>query len=177
MADPVTDSRIDPGDELVDIVDEQDNVIDVVTRRRMRAEVLRHRAVYIAVQGTDGRLLVHQRSFAKDVRPGAWDIAVGGVVGSGESYDEAAGRELAEEIGVVGVTPVPIGGGTFADQYYELIGRCYHVVHDGPFTFADGEVIAARWVDVDGLAELLRDHDVVRDSVALLLDRLIVASG
>ena len=164
----------DPGDELVDIVDEHDRVVDVVTRRRMRAEVLRHRAVYIAVQGSDGRLLVHQRSFDKDVRPGAWDIAVGGVVGAGESYDAAAVRELAEEIGVSGVTPQPIGGGTFGDEHYELIGRCYHVVADGPFTFADGEVIAAEWVDGAGLRRLLREADVVADSAALLLDHLVV---
>ena len=162
----------DPGDELVDIVDADDHVIEVVTRRRMRAEVLRHRAVFIAVQGTDGRLLVHQRSFAKDVRPGAWDIAVGGVVGSGESYDDAARRELAEEIGVEGAVPVPIGGGTFGDEHYELIGRCYRVVHDGPFTFADGEVIDARWVDATGLDELLRIEEVMSDSIALLLGHL-----
>ncbi len=162
----------DPGDELVDIVDEFDDVIEVVTRREMRAGVLRHRAVYIAVQGRDGRLLVHQRSFAKDVRPGAWDIAVGGVVGSGESYESAALRELAEEIGVTGVTPTPIGGGTFGDHSFELIGRCYHLVHDGPFVFADGEVIQARWVDARQLEVLLRDEDVVSDSVALLLGHL-----
>ena len=75
---PVTPAA-GPGDELVDIVDEHDNVIATVTRREMRAPRLRHRAVYIAVQHTDGRLLVHQRSHDKDVRPGAWDIAVGGV--------------------------------------------------------------------------------------------------
>jgi 8-oxo-dGTP pyrophosphatase MutT (NUDIX family) len=166
--------RVDVGDELVDIVDESDRVIDTVTRRDMRARRLRHRAVYIAVQSNDGRLLVHQRSFAKDVRPGAWDIAVGGVVGAGESYDSAAARELAEEIGVIDATPVPWGGGVFGDDSYELIGRCYHVVHDGPFTFADGEVIAAKWVDRAELDALLRDEDVVSDSVALLLDRLIV---
>lgn len=165
----------DPGDELVDIVDEHDRVVDVVSRRRMRAEVLRHRAVYIAVQGTDGRLLVHQRSFDKDVRPGAWDIAVGGVVGSGETYDEAAVRELAEEIGVVDAVPTPIGGGTFGDEHYELIGRCYHVVSDGPFVFADGEVIGARWVDDGELQQLLREADVLSDSVALLLHHLRVA--
>src|SRR5262245_32721356 len=93
----------DVGDELVDIVDELDRVIAVVTRRQMRAERLRHRAVFIAVQGSDGRLLIHQRSPAKDVRPGAWDIAFGGVVATGEPYDLAALRELEEEIGVSGV--------------------------------------------------------------------------
>jgi len=159
----------DPGDELVDIVDEDDNVVDVVTRRQMRAGRLRHRAVYIAVQHSDGRLLVHQRSFDKDVRPGAWDIAVGGVVAAGESYDDSAVRELAEEIGVSDVSLEPIGAGTFGDESYVLIGRCYRVVHDGPFTFADGEVIQARWVDRAGLDALLRDEDVVSDSIALLL--------
>jgi len=163
------------GDELVDIVDENDAVIDTVTRREMRALRLRHRAVFIAVQHSDGRLLVHQRSFDKDVRPGAWDIAFGGVVGAGETYDVAAARELAEEIGIVGVVPTPWGGGVFGDEHFELIGRCYHVVHDGPHTFADGEVIATKWVNRAELDHLLRNEDVVHDSIALMLDRLTVA--
>ncbi len=165
--DPKT--AIETNEELVDIVDEHDHVVRVVTRREMRAHRLRHRAVYIAVQHSDGRLLVHQRSYDKDVRPGAWDIAVGGVVASGEHYDDAAVRELAEEIGVVGVAPLPVGGGTFGDESFVLIGRCYRVVADGPFEFADGEVIAARWVNRAELDELLQTHDVMSDSVALLL--------
>lgn len=165
----------DPGAELVDIVDENDHVVRVVTRQEMRAQRLRHRAVYIAVQGTDGRLLVHQRSLHKDVRPGAWDIAVGGVVGSGESYDSAAVRELAEEIGLANVTPTLLGGGTFGDESFELIGRCYHVVADGPFEFADGEVIGARWVNRSELDELMRTHDMMSDSVALLLSPGIIS--
>jgi isopentenyldiphosphate isomerase len=159
----------DAGDELVDVVDEHDRVVRVVTRREMRARRLRHRAVYVAVQGTDGRLLVHQRSPDKDVRPGAWDVAVGGVVASGETYDDAAVRELAEEIGVEGVAPVPLGGGLFGDEHFEVFGRCYRVVTDGPFRFSDGEVIATRWVNRGELDDLLNTHDVMSDSVALLL--------
>ncbi len=162
------------GDELVDIVDADDNVVAVVSRRQMRAERLRHRAVFIAVQDSAGRLLVHQRSFDKDVRPGAWDIAFGGVVGSGEDYGLAAERELAEEIGVTGVSLRFVSGGMFGDEHYELIGRCYHVVHDGPVAFADGEVIDARWVDRAGLDELLRTEQVMHDSIVLLLDHLDV---
>ncbi len=168
------DDASQPTEELVDVVDEHDRVLRVVTRRQMRADRLRHRAVFIAVQHSDGRLLVHQRSFDKDVRPGAWDIAVGGVVAAGEDYDEAAVRELAEEIGVVGVVPTPIGGGTFGDESFELIGRCYRVVVDGPFEFADGEVSSARWVNRAELDELLRTHDVMSDSVALLLHRGVI---
>lgn len=174
FAQPAPQPAVQPGDELVDIVDEHDNVVDVVTRREMRAQTLRHRAVFIAVQHSDGRLLVHQRSFAKDVRPGAWDIAVGGVVGSGEGYDTAAVRELSEEIGVTDATPRLIGGGAFGDESYELIARCYSLVHDGPFAFNDGEVIQARWVDAEGLRVLLATEDVMSDSVALLLEHLHV---
>ncbi len=90
---------IDPGDTLIDIVDEDDRVVDVVTRREMRARNLRHRSVGIAVLDAEGRVLIHRRADTKDVWPGRWDLAVGGVVDSGERWEVAAARELAEEIG------------------------------------------------------------------------------
>ncbi|HWM22557.1 MAG TPA: NUDIX domain-containing protein, partial [Ilumatobacteraceae bacterium] len=134
------------GDELVDIVDEHDRVVDVAPRSRIRAENLRHRSVAIAVVGSDGRLLVHRRSAGKDIWPGMWDICVGGVVASGETYDVAAGRELAEELGLDDARPRLIGAGRYEDDDVRLIGRCYRVVHDGPFRFVDGEVAEIRHV-------------------------------
>ena len=95
---------LNAGDELVDVVDEFDQVIQVVPRRVMRADRLRHRAVFIAILDGAGRLLVHRRSPHKDIWPSWCDIAVGGVVGAGESYLEAAHRELAEEVGVSAAT-------------------------------------------------------------------------
>ena len=92
-----------PAAELVDVVDDDDRVVATVTRARVRAERLQHRTVFIVVRRTDGRLLVHQRSAAKDIWPSAWDIAVGGVVAAGEAWDVAAARELAEEVGIDGV--------------------------------------------------------------------------
>lgn len=162
------DAGADPGDELVDIVDEDDVVVATVTRREMRARRLRHRAVFIVVTSTSGALLVHRRSDDKDLWPGRWDVGVGGVVGAGESYEVAAERELAEEVGVVGVRPVAFADGRFADVDVDLVARAFRVVHDGPFRFADGEVVEARWVDADGLAELMAGESFVPDSLALL---------
>ena len=161
--------------ELVDIVDEHDCVIEVVPRARMRAERLLHRCVFIAVVHPDGRLLVHQRSAHKDIWPGWWDLAVGGVVGSGERYDDAARRELAEEVGVHHAVPEALDGGTarpYIDAEVALLGRCYRVVHPGPFTFADGEVVQARFVDRDELDHLLATERFLPDSRALLLPLL-----
>ena len=174
------------GAELVDVVDADDRVIEVVTRAAMRASGLRHRAVYLIVQSTSGALLVHQRSFDKDIAPGWWDIAVGGVVSAGETYDAAGRRELAEEIGVSDASIEPLGGGQYDDDpasvdgrqddvrqddriALHVVGRIYRVVHDGPFTFADGEVIGAEWVEPLRLPVVLAERAFCPDSLALCL--------
>jgi 8-oxo-dGTP pyrophosphatase MutT (NUDIX family) len=165
-----------PGDELVDVVDADDHVVATVPRWRMRAERLRHRTVFVAVTNSAGELLVHRRSDAKDLWPGRWDVAAGGVVGAGEAYGAAARRELMEELGVE-AEPLLIGGGSYADGDVDLVGRCYRVVHDGPVRFVDGEVVEARWVDRAGLDVLLASASFVPDSLALMPDEELFPSG
>jgi len=162
--------------ELVDIVDDDDRVIATVGRGEMRRRNLQHRSVGIAVFGTDGRLLVHRRADDKDVWPGRWDLAVGGVVAAGEGYEAAARREVGEEIGVHGDVELrPVGGGRYADGDVAAFVRCYAIVHDGPFHFDDGEVVEVRWVDRAGLDDLLASATFVPDSLALLLPLLDLA--
>jgi isopentenyldiphosphate isomerase len=158
-----------PADELVEHVDADGTVIEVVTRARMRAENLRHRSVAIIVTSTDGRLLVHRRADHKDVYPGWWDVAAGGVVAAGEHSDDAAVRELAEELGITGVAPEPIGEASYDDERAKERCRIYRVVHDGPYRFDDGEVTEARLVDAAGLRTLLTTERVLPGSVAMLL--------
>jgi hypothetical protein len=88
--------------ELVDVVDEDDRVIDTVTRREIRARNLLHRCTYVLLRNAAGQILVHRRTDTKDVHPGAYDVFAGGVCAAGESYDDCARREAAEELGVDG---------------------------------------------------------------------------
>ena len=162
----------DPVGEMVDIVDDDDRVVATVTRATMRAERLQHRGVSIAVLSTDGRLLVHRRAANKDIWPGWLDIAAGGVVAAGETYDVAAERELAEEMGVIGVELAPLGAGRFVDGSVAVIGRGYVVVTDGPFVFADGEVDEAWFVTRVELDLLLSTEQFVPDNLSLLLPLL-----
>ena len=90
---------MDPGEEIVTIVDDQNRVIGSTFRRDMRAQKLPHRATYVLVFNSSGELFVQKRTTNKDVFPGYYDPAAGGVVLAGESYLEAAMRELEEEIG------------------------------------------------------------------------------
>lgn len=161
--------------EWVDVVDTDDRVVRTVSRPEMRRDRLRHRAVFVAVLDGAGRILVHRRSESKDVWPGWLDIAVGGVVTSGESYEQAVRRELAEEIGVSDVEPVEVDGGriqVYDDADVSVVGRCFVVTTSGPFVFADGEVNDAWWVTRDELEELRRRERFLPDSLALLLPLL-----
>ena len=160
------------GNELVDVVDERDQVVRTVTRAEMRAGRLLHRAVSVAVLSTDGRLLVHRRAATKDVWPGMWDIAAGGVVGAGEWFEDAARRELFEELGIVVETLTFLGKGRYVDESVALIGCGYRVTHDGPFTFTDGEISEVRWVDRAALDMLVASERFVPDNLMMLLPLL-----
>ena len=157
--------------EMVDIVDENDVVVRVVPRAVMRRERLRHRSVFILVRDGDGRVLVHRRSELKDLWPGWWDVAIGGVVASGEDYDDAARRELREEAGI-NATPVFVCSGTFDDAEVSLVARCYETVHDGAVEACDGEVAEFRWMTTRELRKMMATERFLPDSLALLGARL-----
>ncbi|MFE9249235.1 NUDIX hydrolase [Streptomyces sp. NPDC007088] len=98
-----------PAEELLDIVDEQDRVVTQARRGEAYARGLRHRCAFVQVRDGQGRLFVHRRTPVKLAYPSMYDMFVGGVVGAGESYDDAALREAEEELGVSGLDrPVPL---------------------------------------------------------------------
>lgn len=160
--------------ELVDIVDENDVVLRTVSRAEMRRERLRHRAVFILVRDSRGNVLIHRRSEAKDLWPGWWDVAVGGVVAAGEDYDEAACRELREEVGIR-AEPTRVSSGAYDDPDVSLIARCYVVCHDGEVKPEDGEVAEFLWVGPEELRDRLASARFLPDSLALLGERLFDA--
>lgn len=155
--------------EDVEEVDRAGNVIRVISRRDMRANIARHRAVFIVVLSRRNELLVHRRALTKDIWPGWWDIAVGGVMAPGESAETAAVRELHEEIGLSGVPLQLLGTGGYEDRDVRLLSTSYVCHHDGPFSFSDGEVIESAWVPLPQIFDWLADHQVLPDSRALVL--------
>ncbi|MFF3752760.1 NUDIX domain-containing protein [Streptomyces sp. NPDC002018] len=96
-------------DEILDVVDENDRVTGQAPRGEVYARGLRHRCVFVFVRDAQDRVFVHRRTADKLAFPSLYDMFVGGVVGAGESYDEAALREAEEELGVSGLDrPVPL---------------------------------------------------------------------
>ncbi|MFE9427325.1 NUDIX hydrolase [Kitasatospora sp. NPDC006697] len=97
----------DPRDELLDVVDRADRVVGTAPRGEVYRLGLTHRCATVLVRDAAGRVFVHRRSAEKLYAPGTYDVFVGGVLGAGESYAEAAVREAEEELGVAGITAEP----------------------------------------------------------------------
>jgi 8-oxo-dGTP pyrophosphatase MutT (NUDIX family) len=86
--------------ELVERVDAQDRVLGVVERGEAIRQGWLHRVAATICRDPEGRVLVYRRPEGISRFPGHHDVFFGGAVGVGESYQEAAARELEEELGV-----------------------------------------------------------------------------
>ena len=154
----------DPGQELVDVVDEDDRVVATVTRREIRARHLLHRCTYVLLRNASGQILVHRRTDTKDVYPGAYDVFAGGVCAAGESYDDCAGREVAEEFGVVGANLRFLFKHRYQGTHGQAWGAVYEARWDGPVRPQESEVAWHAWVAPEQLDRMLGELPFCLDS-------------
>lgn len=137
-----------PKYETVQIVNEDNTEIAAVSRWIMREQQLIHRASYILVFNKSGDLFVQKRTMTKDVYPGYYDVAAGGVVLAGESYEESAERELAEELGIEEVKLTYCFDNYFEDTTNKVWGRVFRCRHEGPFTLQKEEIESGGFMNV-----------------------------
>ena len=144
-------------EEMFDVVDEFDRVVEQLPRSVVHARGLLHRAVSIFVFNTQGELLVHLRSRQKDEFASCWTSSASGHVSAGESYDEAAPRELAEEVGLRSplefLVKLP-GGKQTANEFTVL----YRTVTDDPPTFDPAEIETGEFVGLDELTRRVQQQ-------------------
>jgi isopentenyldiphosphate isomerase len=146
----------------------------------MRQRKLRHRATYVLVFNAGGQLFVHRRTATKDVYPSFLDVAIGGVVTAGETYDEAAQRELAEEIGVSGVPLRCMLPFHYEDEDNRVNGMVYSCTYDGPVKLQPEEIVSGEWLDLDQVLEQTQHESFCPDGIEALiryLDRLAGAQS
>jgi len=135
------------GEEWFDVVNDRDEVIGRELRRTVHARGLWHRAVHVLVFNRAGHVFLQKRSMLKDLSPGLWDSSCSGHLDSGEDYDAAAVRELAEEIGLTVPTPPPrwFRINACAETGWEFVW-IYRLAHEGPFTLHPEEIETGAWI-------------------------------
>lgn len=157
--------------ELVDVIDAAGNTIGTVTRQEMRARRLPHRCVYILVFNRVGELFVHLRTPTKDVFPAHWDVAVGGVLVAGESFEQGAQRELHEELGVAAELEM-LFPYRHMDDATVVGAMVYRATHDGPFRYQPEEVVEGEFLTIATALARAQELPFCPDGLAVLAEYL-----
>ena len=145
--------------EYIDLYDYQRQKNGRVIRR---GDPIHEGEYYLVAQALvfdeENRLLIQQRSADKRGWPNLWDITAGGGVQSGETTQETAGRELAEEMGIehsfLGTRPYVTANfeGGFTDVYMTRIP-----LKLAQLTLQKEEVQDARWATREEVLAMLAD--------------------
>jgi isopentenyl-diphosphate delta-isomerase len=149
----------EPAQELVDVVDANDRPLMVMPLREAHRQGLFHRAAMVLVYDLSGRLYLQKRAPHKNLYPGRFDLSATGHVRAGEAREEAAARELYEELGLLAKTLTPVDAAQASrETAYEFVtvfsaGRLPDPPRPNP-----GELAGGMFVDKAELAALVRDY-------------------
>lgn len=151
--------------EWVDLVDRDNQVVGRALRSEVREKNLLHRGIAVLVRNSKGQVYVHQRTATKDLFPAMYDMFVGGVVGEGEEYSQAAAREAEEELGVKSRDLQFLFDYLYqGDRNYSWI-RCYSLEWNGPIRHQPEEVQWGDWLDEDRLEQWICEVPIVPDGL------------
>lgn len=144
--------------EYLEIVDAGDQVIGRALRSECHGNPqLIHRVAHVLVFDRQGRVLLQKRAMSKDVQPGKWDTSVGGHLDLGETYAEAARREMFEELGIAGLPLTFLHAYQMRSDFESENVATFTAQHEGPFPFSAVEIEEVRfWTPQEIDAALLR---------------------
>jgi 8-oxo-dGTP pyrophosphatase MutT (NUDIX family) len=104
----------------------------------------------------------------KDIYPGYLDVATGGVVLAGETYEASAKRELAEELGVRKASLTSHFDFYHAADNNRVWGRVFSCTAEGPFVRQPEEVEEGVFIGMDELQSLAAAEQLTPDGLMVL---------
>jgi len=141
------------------VVDEDDNIVGKATREECHSSKrLIHRSVYIFVLNTRNKLFVQKRSTSKDLYPGFYTGSATGHVDYGEDYDEAAKRELKEELGLDASLQRLAKVKSFSETECE-ISAIYLCRQNGPIPYNRNEIDEGFFMSIKEIKKSLRTNE------------------
>ncbi|HEX7037273.1 MAG TPA: NUDIX domain-containing protein [Pseudomonadales bacterium] len=149
--------------ELFECWDDAGEYLGLVPRDEVHARGLWHRSAHVLLFNGRDELLIQQRSPGKDIYPNRWDLSVGEHAQPGESFEAAARRGLAEELGVHGVRLTPLLDVRRASHRLPELGvhdcelqQSFRAQYDGPVRADPAEVAAVAWIGLSELSKRVR---------------------
>ncbi len=144
------------------IVDNNDKVIGAVEKSVALKNGLIRRVVRIFIFNSRGELFLQRRSESKDTYPNTWDQSSGGHVDEGENYDQAAKRELKEELGIDGVSLKKVAKFYTEQKFAKLTLKEFSVLYKAEFNesmkLSKREIKDGRWFTLDEIDVMMKDN-------------------
>ncbi|SDB32239.1 Isopentenyldiphosphate isomerase [Flavobacteriaceae bacterium MAR_2010_188] len=153
-------------DELIDVLTKEGKPTgEAIPKSIIHQQGLYHNTAHIWFYTKKGEILLAQRSYNKAICPGLWDVSVAGHVDADETVEDAAIREIREELGITITIQDLHKIGTFnCFQSYDngIIDNEFHNTFLCEFKddidkiiFQKEEVEAVKLVTIDEFATLL----------------------
>jgi isopentenyldiphosphate isomerase len=137
------------------IVNNEDEVIDYFEKAEAYRQNAMLRSVQIFLFNSSGRLYVQKRAAQKKRFPNTYCASTAGHVDSGETYEQAAARELEEELGIrtpltfIAKRKTPIDEVGFAMMAY------FKAISDAPIILQEEEVDSGAFYTLDEIRKMI----------------------
>lgn len=159
--------------EVLDVVDIHNAAIGVATLDQVYRHKLPHRIVHVLVVDSDGSAVyLQRRAMTKSFLPGYYCTSAGGHVQAGETYLQAAARELREELGIEAPL-AELDAFTFDSDGHTRFVTLFLARADGGFSFVDKEVMDGVFVSFAEAAHLIKTEEKVHPQLRACFDRLV----
>lgn len=143
-------------EEIFIVVDKDDKVIGYKPRSVAHKERLLHRTVAVTVFNDKGEVLLQKRSMNVDNSPGLYSLSATGHVSKGETYEQAAEKELHEELGIKGKLKFEKKIIRDFPNHFEM-QSFYSTYSNGPFKFPKKDIEKVKFVPINNLPEFFRE--------------------
>jgi 8-oxo-dGTP diphosphatase len=154
-------------EEYLDLIDKNGNLTgEKELRSVIHENGLWHRTVHIYFyrnNGSEIELLVHLRSKNKSSHPNCWDTRFGGHLESGQTFENAAIREVSEETGLsINIDDLLVGKKRSSDgeKNKEITQVYYYEFNDDldKISFDDGEVQEVKWMSINDIERAIKSE-------------------
>ena len=147
-------------EELFDIVNEKDEVIGQAKRGEVHGNPkLIHRSIGVTVTNNKGEIFLQQRSKTKDTDPLRWTLSCSGHVDSGNSFENAAHRELQEELGIDLDIKLVTRFIYFGKSETEMV-TLFKSKSEGPFKLLKEEIVQGKFYTRNELKSQIKSGEI-----------------
>ncbi|MBI3109478.1 diphosphomevalonate decarboxylase [Candidatus Daviesbacteria bacterium] len=139
-------------EEIFIVVDRSDRVIGYEPRSICHQKRLLHRTVAVIVFNDKGEVLLQKRSMNVDTNPGLYTLSATGHVSQGETYLEAAKKELLEELGIKSKL-LKFETKIVKDFPHYEMQSFYSTYSNGPFKFPKKDIEKLEFIPISKLPD------------------------